>query len=393
MKRITERIRRIIISKHFKRYAPLAIVIIVAAATFATCSPWKDPEPSLEQASYATREDPVLSEPAPEPEPEPDNEPEFEPEPDHEYAVYAHPLTGLPVSSDMTAIRPLAIMINNAPDAQPQLGVSRADIIYEVPVEGGRTRMLALYQDVTDVGVIGSIRSSRAYFVDIEQSYDAVYIFGGGSPEAYSILAARDITRLDGVNGTRTQIFYRDRQRSQTMLFEHTLVTSGELISRWLPTYNFRLEHPDGYKPNLTFAEDGTPPGGSPAEDFTVRFSSGKSTTFSYLADQKLYYLGQFGKSYKDGNDDTQLSFTNVLILKTSVANIPGDSEGRLRIATTGSGTGWFICGGEYIEIEWSRNDVSSQFEYTLKDGTELVFGQGKTYICIVPLATTMAFE
>ena len=396
MKRIADRVRSLISNKYFRRFAPLAIVLIIAVVTFATCFPRKGIEPEPEPAPSVVLEEPPLPQPSDEPtvappSGDPDPEPEEDAEPEYEGPY--HPLTGLPTETDYTDIRPLAIMINNAPDAQPQLGVSRADIIYEVPVEGGRTRMLALYQDVSDVGVIGSIRSSRAYYIDIVQNYDAVYIFAGGSPEAYTILSNRNTTRLDGVNGRQTQIFYRDRQRAQTMVFEHTLVSSGELITRWLPTYNFRLEHENGFDNALSFTDDGTPADGAPALEFTVRFSSGKTTSFSYLAADSLYYAGQFGRSYKDGNDDTQLAFTNVLILKTAISRIAGDSEGRMRIATIGSGDGYFVCGGQYVEINWSRADATSQFSYTVKDGSELVFGRGRTYICIVPNDVNVDFS
>ena len=396
--RIKSQVKRITGSKHFKRYAPLVVVLAIALVTFATCVPRTGPDFGIGIESPAIGEDYALSEPSPYPAAAPGSEPGSapEPQPDTQYVGPRNPLTGLPTAADLTNVRPLAIMINNASAAQPQVGVSRADIIYEVLVEGGITRMLALYQDVSDVGPIGSIRSSRAYYVDIAQSYDAVYIFAGGSPEAYSILSARSITRLDGT-GNQAQIFYRDRERARTMSFEHTLLTSGDLITTWLPTYGFRLEHERGYSRELSFSDDGTPDGGEQAREFTVRFStsatSGKTTTFSYLDEDGLYYLGQFGRSYKDGNDDVQLAFTNVLILKTGVSNIPGDAYGRIRVATTGSGTGYFICGGRYVEIRWSREDLTSQFQYTLEDGSELVLGRGRTYICVVPTAAVINFE
>ena len=293
----------------------------------------------------------------------------------------------------MTNIRPLAIVINNAADAMPQLGVSKADIIYEFPVEGGITRMMAFYQDVSDIGLIGSIRSARTYCVDIAQSYDAIFIFAGGSPGAYTTLSNRGITRLDGVRGPLTHIFYRDRHRLNTLIYEHTLVTSGELITRWLPTYDFRLEHEEGYERALSFTDEGAPSDGGEAIDFSVRFSSSKTTSFSYAEDDGLYYLDQYGVPYRDGNDSTQISATNVLILKTSVARIPGDTEGRLNIATTGSGSGYYISGGQYVDIGWSRPDDSSQFAYALSDGSDFALGQGKTYICIIPIENDVDFD
>ena len=69
------------------------------------------------------------------------------------------PLSGLPMGKEWVNRRPVAIMLNNLKEALPQLGQSQADVIYEVPAEGGITRMLAVYQSLDGVGKIGSIWS------------------------------------------------------------------------------------------------------------------------------------------------------------------------------------------------------------------------------------------
>jgi len=360
-----------------KRFIPLIIIsmlFLITAAMFVFTGNPEVCEPPPEELAVPDKpwEKPAI--------PEPDPEPEPEPEPEWDGPV--NPLTGLPVETEIHMYRPLAIVINNLRVAQPQLGIGMADIIYEAPAEGGVTRMVAVFQDVSDVGVIGTVRSARPYHVDIAQAHDAIFIFAGGSPEAYRILSNRNITRLDGVHGRQTQIFYRDQQRRRNMGFEHSLVTSGELITQWLPTYNFRLELDDNFEHTKQFVDDGTPPGGTPAEEFTVRFPGAKSTSFSYSDGR--YYVSQFGGPYRDGNDGTQLAVTNVLILRTAVSRIPGDAEGRLRVTLVGSGSGYFFSGGEYVEIEWSRENETAPFAYTHLDGTPLVFGRGSTYVCVV---------
>jgi len=352
---------------------------------------WQEPEQEPEPEPPPVIITPT---PTPSPTPPPTPTPEPEPEPEPPYTGPVNPLTGLPTEEEISNNRPLAIMINNHRGSLPQQGISKADIIYEVLAEGGITRMLALYQDVTDVDTIGSIRSARTYYVDIAQSFDAIYIFAGGSPQAYTALSNRNITRLDGVRGSQTQIFYRDRERQRTMSSEHTMVTTGALITQYLPTYNFRLEHEEGYERALSFIEDGTPEDGATAVDFTVRFGGGsKTTSFEYNSEDNLYYLNQYSSDYRDGNDKTQIAVTNVLILRTSVSGIPGDNAGRLDIKTTGHGTGYFACGGKYIEIDWLRVDNSSQFQYALKDGSELDLGQGKTYVCIISNSVELSFD
>ena len=341
-----------------------------------------EPEPPIviETPSQSPSKPPITSEtPTP-----PPTAPEETPPPPP-YTGPRNPLTGLPCEEETFKLRPMAIMINNMSVAQPQLGISKADIIYEVPVEGGITRMLAVYQDVTDVGVIGSVRSARPYYLDLAQGHDAVYIHAGGSPQAYELLKSRGITHLDGVNGSRQDIFYRDSSRRQAMGYEHSLVTSSERIQKHLPTYKIRLEHEEGYKVPMTFADDAVLEAGTSATNFDVVFSSTKKTSFEYNADEGKYYLSQYKKAYKDGNDGTQVDASNILILKTKIGQISGDKEGRLSVTLTGSGSGYFICGGKAVEISWSKAGASSPFIYTLKDGSDLTFRTGRTYICIVP--------
>ena len=394
MNELLKKFSSIIRSKQVVRWVPVVVILIVIIVSFVTCSKRGKIDEELESPPTETvikespSETPTASTPSINETPDTSETP-VETTPEEVDPGPRNPLTGLPCEEDVLIKRPIAIMINNISVAQPQLGVSKADIIYEMLVEGGITRMMALFSDMTGVGVIGSIRSARPYYIDVAVSYDAVYIHAGGSPQAYTMLRAPNITSLDGVGG-RDDIFYRDQWRRTNLGSEHSLVSTGELIAKWLPTYDFRLEHEEDYDNSMLFTEDGKPDKGSPATEFSVMFSSSKSTSFTYDTEDKQYYLRQYNKPYNDGNDNTQLAVTNVLILKTAVANIQGDREGRITVATVGTGSGYFICGGAYVEIEWSR-EVGGRFTYKLKDGSDLVLGTGKTYICVIPNANDVS--
>jgi hypothetical protein len=94
--------------------------------------------------------------------------------------------------------------------------------------------------------------------------------------------------------------------------------------------------------------------------------------------------MRQYNRAYIDGNNNEAPDFTNLLILKTSVTIMSGCRARTRNIATTGSGEGYFVNGGRYIEINWSRPDYSDQFTYSLRDGSELKLGIGRTYICFI---------
>jgi hypothetical protein len=306
-----------------------------------------------------------------------------------------NPLTGLLIDADKIYNRPLAIVLANTADALPMNGVSDADILYEVLVEGGITRMLALYQDFSNVIKAGSIRSARHYTVQIADSYDAIFITAGSSPQALAEVRRSGIPHLNEVEGPHREIFFRDRNRidGQRLQSLHCVVTTADRVAEWLPEYRFRLTHEDGFEQVLSFVEDGTPAGGNNADEIVVSFSSGKTTTFIYEDEKGAYHVRQFNMDLIDANDNSLPAFANVLILKATTTDIRGDDAGRISIETTGTGRGYFASGGKYIEIFWVRDDISSQFNYMFNDGSELKLSAGKTFICIIPTNMNARFE
>ena len=119
-----------------------------------------------------------------------------EPDPEPVYP-YANPLSGEGLDTDISGKRPAAVMFNNLKKALPQLGVAKADVLYEIVAEGGITRIMGLYQDLEDVGDLGSVRSARDYYVNLALGHDAIYIHAGGSPQAYDAFDAWGVTHID----------------------------------------------------------------------------------------------------------------------------------------------------------------------------------------------------
>ena len=145
-----------------------------------------------------------------------------------------NPLTGLcdGIGDDKLNRRPVAFMVSNSYDSLPQWGISQADIIYEMLAEGRITRLLAIFQDPSKIEALASIRSARPYFIDIAQSYGAVYMHFGGSVPAYEAIAARgDLISIDGIKGSwEGTLFLRDPDRRKQLGLEHSVYTDGEKI-------------------------------------------------------------------------------------------------------------------------------------------------------------------
>ena len=96
-------------------------------------------------------------------------------------------------------IRPIAVMINNHNQARPyHSGLDKAQIVYEFIVEGGITRMLAVFKD-QDVSRIGPVRSSRHYYLDYALENDAIYVHYGWSPQAKSDISKYSVNNINGI--------------------------------------------------------------------------------------------------------------------------------------------------------------------------------------------------
>ena len=300
-----------------------------------------------------------------------------------------NPLTGLPMDEARAQNRPLAIVLANCVDSIPMNGIAQADVVYELLVEGGITRMLALYQDFSDVQMAGSIRSARHYTVEFARSHDAILIHAGGSqPYAYRTISELGVPNLDEVGGNRRDIFFRDRgriggRRIDTM---HAVVTTNARVAQFLPQYDFNLDHTPSFEQGWFFADDATPVGGTAATNAVVTFPGGKTSTFDFDATENVYRMTQFRRDFVDANDGSRPGFTNVIVMRTSITSMQGDGAGRQNVVTVGEGEGYFINGGRSIPINWSRANRESPLVFTNLDGSPLEFGRGTTYIGVTSI-------
>lgn len=366
------------------------IPTLFLSAALLTCAGCKaepetllpDPEPIVPAVSQPRTPEPVQTQP-----------PVETPEPEPEEPAICNPLTGMEIPEDIHTRRPYAVVLNNLKAALPQCGVSSADIIYESLAEGGITRMVAIFQDISSAGTLGSIRSARPYLIEYALAYDAIFVHAGGSPQAYSDIASKGVTAIDGVNGhIGTKAYYRDSYRMKNAGYEHSLMSSSELFADYIEPLDIRHDHAEEYQYEQLFSSDAAPDGEA-ANLIRAYFTTSKATSFTYDPDSGRYLVYEYGQEYIDGNTQQQVSVTNVLCLYTDVGRISGDSAGRLTTRTTGSGTGYFACGGKITNIRWSREDSDHQFVYTLEDGTPLVLGRGSSYICVLPADSTVEIQ
>lgn len=341
---------------------------------------------SAEPTAAQTQTPAPTPEPTPEPTPTPESEVSSVEEP--EPVGFTNPLTGEPTEEDISAYRPFVAMLNTIEQALPQSSCGLADMLFEIPEEGGITRVMGVYQDLTDIGTIGTIRSTREYYLYLAMGLDAIVLHAGCSTTATELLEETGYNTLDFMS--HGSLYWRDSDRQQNVGTEHSLYTSSENILGYLDdTPSFRALHEDGFSYPFTFTENGTPTDGDSATNITVPFSSYKQTQFSYDEASGLYDVFAYGEPYMDDTTDTQVAVTSVIVIPTTQTTI---EEGLQRFDLS-SGTGYYACGGKYIPIHWEKGDTYECLRFSHTDGTPLDLGVGRSYICICSSDCDYSFE
>lgn len=159
-------------------------------------------------------------------------------------------LTGLWTSSEITKKRPYCIMFNNIEFANPQSGIGCADILYEALTEGGITRMMGVFEGLTEesscAARIGSVRSARHYFASFADEYDSIFVHYGETTYATKRIAALNLDHLEGTYGIGDTVFYRDK----TIKAPHNAFASLSGILKGIEKMKFRDEHQDNWTQN-----------------------------------------------------------------------------------------------------------------------------------------------
>lgn len=276
------------------------------------------------------------------------------------------------VSSSLVTPPVVAVMIDNYPGARPQFGVSSAVIIYEVPVEGDYTRLMAMFPRDGVVAKVGPVRSARSYYLDWQAEYGMpLYLHCGGSPEALS--------RIKKENIFSANEFYWGGYywRDNNFVAPHNLFTNsvnwqklwqdydklgerswsgwsfGDKISTSTSAGAFVIDYGMGYKVEW-------------------RFDSAISKYVRYLNNAK-----QFDASGED------ILLDNVVVQYVKSKTI--DDYGRKEIESVGTGSVRVFRDGLIISGSWKKNSMNERTRFYDEAGEEIQLKSGKTWVQIVP--------
>ena len=281
--------------------------------------------------------------------------------------------------------RNIAIMYNNISAVWGnQAGLQDAYLVYEIIVEGGYTRLMAVFKD-TNIDRIGCIRSSRPYFLDYVLENDAIYVHFGASKQALSDIETLGINNINFINYNAG--YWRDKTLNLSL--EHTAYTSSELINKGIEKYSYR--NTSSTKPVLNYTDKeidlSSMEGAIKADSVFIDYSAVRNTSYIYDSVNKVYLRSQgtARNSYKhiDAISNKQYSAKNIITYKVKNKSI--DSKNRQVLENIGSGDGYYVTNGYAVPIKWSKKSRDSKTIYTYNNGKEISVNDGNTFIQIQP--------
>lgn len=306
--------------------------------------------------------------------------------------------------------RPLFVMIENSPDARPQSGLSRADVVFEAVAEGGVTRFGALYycaaqiQDVT----LAPIRSARTYFIDWASGYNLpMYVHVGGANipgptnalgqiDQYGWALENDINQFSV--GYPTFVRDYNRLEGRQVATEHTMVTTTEKLWKVSADRDWTNMSPDQVRGRQTIPgsdwkagftpwtfEASAPSAGSTTKigyDFWSGYND-YSEEWNYDTTKDAYTRKNGGTASIDLNNDEPIAAKNVVVMLTTEKG-PINEAKHMLYTTTGTGEALIFKHGQApIEATWSKKSRTDELEF-LVGGKPVEMARGLTWISVL---------
>lgn len=308
--------------------------------------------------------------PSPTPSPSPDASPSPASTPTGRF-----PLTGESSDRPRTAEPVLAVKVDNATAAFPQAGLELADIVYEELVEGGATRLLALFHSQIPE-VVGPVRSARLVDADLLAPHHPVLAYSGARIEVSRALRDTGAIGLVVDRGGGST-FDRDEDRFPP----HDLMADTDAVLG-------RGADLDGVEAASSGLEHGPADAeGEVGVEVSIRMSRSQVTSWEYDVEEGVYRRFSNGSPFLVTGTG-RVGAANVVVVLTDVGEGGCcDSAGQPYVETrlTGSGDAVVLRDGRRLEATWAKASAADHLVLRFADGEPVHLAPGATWIHLAP--------
>lgn len=284
-------------------------------------------------------------------------------------------LTGLPLADKAKQARPiLVVKVENAPEARPQSGIDRADVVYEEVVEGGLVRFMCVFQS-QDADEVGPVRSVRPVDPDIVSPFGGLFAYSGGAPQFKKLIQAAPV-RLVGYDED-TGAYVKKPGKAAP----HNLYTATAKLYE-------KAKDTDKVPPPLfTFGS----PTGTPVVHATVVMGGPTVADWDWDAAAKRWKRGSNGTPHVTA-DGTQLAFANVVVQYVRYTNTTSRDPAGNPVPTAtviGTGQALILSGGTLVHATWTKKTPNDVTVYQDAEGLPINFTPGPTWVMLAPVGAS----
>ncbi len=282
--------------------------------------------------------------------------------------------------------RPFAVMIDNHSEAWPQAGLQKAYMVYEIVVEGGETRLMALFKNA-ELEKIGPVRSARHYFIDYAMENDAIYTHFGQSPQAQSDIKKYSINDINGISEDGTT-FWRVKDKTQP----HNAVTSSKKLLNSAKSKKYKITSNKKSVLNYVTTEVNLEEG-EIANTVTIPHSTLQTVKYVYNQEEKVYERYARNKIQQDWDTKNTITTKNIIIEFCDNYTLnDSENKGRQGLKNIGTFDGYYITNGKAIKIQCIKNSREEQTIYKDLNGKEINVNDGNTFVHICPTNAKVTF-
>ena len=292
--------------------------------------------------------------------------------------------------------RPIAFMIDNNKNAQPQASLNSTYMVYEIIVEGGESRLMALFKGkVADQ--VGPIRSARHYFIDYAMENDALYAHLGMSPQAQATFQEYGIQHING------QVYDTGKARTEDSLYwrathkkaPHNAYTNTESILKVAKGYGWKTTSDKDSVLNYVAEEVNLDQEDAfSVESVKIPYAKGHTVEYKYDNETGRYTRWSKGKKMFDEMTKEEVTTKNIIITFAENYTLDdGENKGRQDVLTIGSLDGYYITNGKAIKIKCNKTSRFEQTKYVDLEGNEIKVNDGNTWVNVCPIDANVTFK
>lgn len=253
------------------------------------------------------------------------------------------------------------VVIDNAPQARPQHGLSQASIVYEYEVEGRITRYLALFASFPTK--VGPVRSARSHSSMLALENDVHFIYSSGGVDVLDRIRGWNVRGTNALR-SRNPSFFRDNSRRAP----HNLYVNLSTLGAESQSAEIRI------RPAYLSRE------GTPAAEVSLEYSPSYRVSYRYLPARGAYRRYINGQVHRDATGAVIMA-RNIII-----QYVPHGSDlvGRPTPDVVGEGAIDFYALGERFRGTWKKENAASPTRFYYQDGQEIERVYGQTWIQLV---------